>query len=85
MTLARAVAAKVDRDPSLLDAVRDWALTRDEPAYLEWQRILEQEWPEVRQALLDPGEEGKRRRQSSPFVGILTPAERWSFFPLKAP
>jgi hypothetical protein len=84
LRLAIAVAEKIDANPSLLDGVRAWVSRRQTPAYQEWQSILQREWSEVREALLDPGEEGKRRRQSSPFVGILTPTERWSFFPVKA-
>lgn len=36
-----------------------------------------QDWTVVRQALMDEGEEGQRRRQSSPFVGVLSSPERW--------
>lgn len=83
LRLSEAVARKVDLDPSLLNDVRLWVSQRDAPAYREWQAILKRPWPEVREILLDPGEEGKRRRQSSPFVGILTPKERWAFFPVR--
>lgn len=84
LRLAEAVADKVDSDLSLLEGVRRWVSGREARAYQEWKPILERPWPEVRERLLDPGEEGKRLRQSSPFVGILTPRERWEFFPVKS-
>lgn len=83
LALANAVAAKIDADTSLLEGVRQWVSGRPELAYQEWQTLLTRPWPEVRAVLLDPGEEGQRRRQSSPFVGILTPQERWAFFPVQ--
>ena len=85
LRLAQAIVGKIDHDTSLLEGVRDWASRRDAAAYREWCQILERPWPEIRAVLLDPGEEGKRLRQSSPFVGILTPRERWAFYPVKAP
>jgi hypothetical protein len=42
--------------------------------------ILSRDWPEVRGILLDDSEEGRRMRQSDPFCGILTPAERWEIY-----
>ena len=50
------------------------------PAVAEWGRILELEWEAIRPLLLDPGEEGRRLRQSSPFCGILSPRERWEIY-----
>ena len=47
------------------------------PAIAEWRELLMQDWTVVRQALMDEGEEGQRRRQSSPFVGVLSSRERW--------
>lgn len=43
----------------------------------EWAAILEQPWSGIRKTLLDPGEEGKRLRQSSPFCGVISNDERW--------
>ena len=83
LLLAQAVAEKIDRDPELLAGVRTWAGKQTAPAYVEWQGILELSWTEVRSVFLDESDEGQRLRQSSPFVGILTPQERWKFFPVK--
>jgi hypothetical protein len=46
----------------------------------EWDRILEQEWEAIRLLLLDPGEKGRRLRQSNPFCGVLSPRERWEIY-----
>lgn len=80
LRLAQVIAQKIDANGSLLEQVKRWASLQQAPAYREWQAILQKPWQEIRRTLLDPGEEGKRLRQSSPFVGILTPQERWTFF-----
>ena len=85
LALARAVAQKIDCNEELLDGVRRWAQAQSAPAYREWSEYLAKPWPEVRKVLLDPSEEGCRLRQSSPFVGILSNRERWSFFPVANP
>ena len=83
LALARAVAAKIDEEPFLLEAVKEWACKQDAPAYREWMGYLEKPWEDIRKILLDSSEDGVRLRQSSPFVGVLSPQERWKFFPTK--
>ncbi len=80
LLLAQAVALKIDRQESHLEKVRAWAEQHRNPATEEWLKILDAPWVEIREALLDPGPEGQRRRQSSPFVGVLTPQERWQVY-----
>ena len=86
LALARAVADKIDSDPGregLLKAksvCARWFANRPTPAHGEWKTLLEQPWDLVRSALLDPSEEGKRLRQSSPFCGVLMPRERWAIY-----
>ena len=46
----------------------------------EWLVLLEKPWDEIRTILLDESEEGQRLRQTDPFCGILTPAERWQIY-----
>jgi hypothetical protein len=77
------VARKIDRDPALLAlAGRNldrWQRQRNgqlPPALAEWREILRQPWPAVAAILTDPGEDAARLRQSSPFPGVLTAAER---------
>ncbi|MFA5508806.1 MAG: hypothetical protein WC314_22320 [Vulcanimicrobiota bacterium] len=80
LRLAHEVARRIDRDPSLLAKVRAWADRQTAPAMVEWQLILHGSWSAIRATLLDPTDLGKRLRQSSPFVGILTPRERWRIY-----
>jgi hypothetical protein len=86
LVLARAVVDAIDRDPSRVglerarSTCRRWHLQAPSPAVAEWGRILELEWQAIRLRLLDPGEEGCRLRQSSPFCGILSPRERWEIY-----
>ena len=47
------------------------------PALEEWPGLLSGDWSGIRAKLLDEGEEGQRLRQSNPFTGVLSPAERW--------
>ncbi len=77
------IAQKIAADPALIDlARRNLASWRsrygDSPprALDEWQEILKRSWPEVAAIMMDPGESAIRLRQSSPFAGALTPAER---------
>jgi hypothetical protein len=81
-----AIAEKLRADPKLLEKVRDRLRgmladervsisTRD--AYREWLDVIEQHsFEEVLSLLVDPGEEGKRLRQSTPFAGMLSKTER---------
>ena len=80
----RAMAEKIRCQPALLDIARGnlrrWmAAERDatpSQSRREWGRILETEGVEaILRLITDPSEEGHRRRQSSPFAGILTPEE----------
>ena len=86
LALAQAVAAVIDRDPRRagLDKARRtcarWHLQSPARATAEWIAILERDWPQVRTVLLDPGEGGRRLRQSNPFCGILSPRERWELY-----
>lgn len=86
LALARAVADAIDRDPNKAGLARArstckrWQLQAPSPAGAEWGRILELEWEAIRHFLLDPGEEGRRLRQSNPFCGVLTPRERWEIY-----
>lgn len=86
LALARAVVDAIDRDPSRAglerarSTCRRWPLQAPSPAAAEWSRILEREWEAIRLFLLDPGEEGRRLRQSNPFCGVLAPRERWEIY-----
>ncbi|MDE0009173.1 MAG: hypothetical protein OXS50_12935 [Gammaproteobacteria bacterium] len=77
-----AIAAKIDADPALLDVpqrnIERWTKLTGyrHPAYAEWLQILERPWPDVRRLLIADDENATRLRQSTPFVGVLSPWER---------
>ena len=79
----RLVAAKLRTNPALLEKARAnlsrWLQTsgnRAVPDLLEWQLVLDGSLSEVLALLVATDERARRLRQSSPFCGILTPAER---------
>jgi hypothetical protein len=79
----RLIVEKLRRDPTLVDKARAnlsrWLQTYDQrsvPTLLEWQRLLDGPFVELLAILESTGERAARLRQSSPFCGILTPAER---------
>ena len=80
-----AIAEKVRRQPALLEIAREnlrrWSAAEPDvtlsQARREWQRILDAgDVADIIRLITDPTEEGHRRRQSTPFAGILTPEER---------
>lgn len=77
------IAQKIERDPKLLDVPRNnlkrWSARweNEVPAwYGEWRGIMNRPWAEIAAIITEPSEEGARLRQSSPFAGILSAAER---------
>jgi hypothetical protein len=86
LALARAIVDIIDRDPHrgglhrARSICRRWCRESPAPAVVEWIQLVEQEWEAIRPLLLDPGERGRRLRQSSPFCGILSPRERWDIY-----
>ncbi len=84
--LAREVARVIDADPDrrglakARDVCNRWLSFRSDPVLHEWKATLDKPWEEVRAVLLDPGEEGRRLRQSTPFCGIIPPRRRWELF-----
>ena len=82
LALHALIAHKLVRDPGVLDQARRnldrWRAARgEEPAALaEWRAILKRPRREVAALLVDPGENATRLRQSSPFTGVLTAAQR---------
>lgn len=83
--MVRRIVARIDADPEqrglahAKDVCDRW-VKQGIGSAREWQRILERPWPEVRAILLDESDEGQRLRQTDPFCGILTPAERWQIY-----
>jgi hypothetical protein len=87
LALHRLVAEKISADPALLDKaranVRRWQAASGEPslALSEWEHILDAApVDEVVALLIERSERATRLRQSSPFAGILTEAERRTIY-----
>ena len=83
LALHEAVAAKLESDPRLLEVARGnlerWLITTSGAALLEWRHLLDvTPLPQLLALLRSPGDHATRLRQSSPFAGLLTPAERQS-------
>lgn len=81
LALHEAVAARLEANPALIDRasanLRRWLGARTEPAWLEWQRLLETaSLPELLALLRSSDDHAAWLRQSSPFAGLLTREER---------
>ena len=86
LALHRAVAEKLRADPSLIEQARDnirrWQAARESssPALAEWERLLSEPTEKIAALLVERSERANRLRQSSPFAGILTEAERKAIY-----
>ena len=81
LALHEAGAARLEAEPHLLEVARAnlqrWLAARPVAALREWQRLLDGlPLLQLLQLLRSPEDEAVRLRQSSPFAGILSPAER---------
>jgi len=83
LALHCAIARKIEADSSLLDKARRnlqaWeAGCRDgvPRPLLEWKRLLDLPWPSLAAILTGMDDRSIALRQSSPFAGILSAAER---------
>ena len=77
------IAQRLRENPAVLDKARSvlakWMTSCDasvRPVFEEWRAILEGPLSGVLATLEGEDEKSARLRQSSPFCGILTPAER---------
>jgi hypothetical protein len=78
----REIADRLLRDPAILnrarDRVRSWAADFPERPFVKrWASILEGSPESVAAFLVERTELAQELRQSSPFAGVLSPAERW--------
>lgn len=86
LAMHRLIAEKVLADPALLDTARGnlrrWQNTEGSPRLTlsEWENILGGSAAQVAQFLVEHSERATRLRQSSPFAGILTEAERQTIY-----
>jgi hypothetical protein len=86
LAMHRLIATKVRADPALLDKAREnvrrWQASdgSPKPALAEWEQILDGTVNEVAEFLAERSERATRLRQSSPFAGLLTEAERGTIY-----
>src|SRR4051812_10790806 len=75
--LVEASIEKIEADPSLRDRmalnVSRWS---NVPLRTQWEKRLQQTWPDLRSQLLADSEEASALRQDAPLAGVLTGAER---------
>ena len=82
LAMHRLIAEKVRANPALLDEARANLRRAQEKegspslALAEWENILSGDAAQVAEFLENRSERATRLRQSSPFAGILTEAER---------
>lgn len=81
------VAEKIRRDPSLFEkpkeVIKRWSLIvspHSQPYLREWEKLLDQGMDACLAVATEDSERAAALRQSSPFVGILSNAERQAFF-----
>jgi hypothetical protein len=86
LALHRAIADKLRSQPALLHIAREnlhrWygQSGRSRPYLDEWYRILACPLEDVLALIGQESERMTALRQSSPFAGILEPAERWAIY-----
>ena len=86
LELHRAIAAKLQAHPALLEIARDnlarWSSSqgRSQPYWDAWREILGRPLPEILELLGEERERMDAMRQSTPFAGVLEPAERWAVY-----
>jgi hypothetical protein len=79
----RAIAERIQDDPAVLERararVRTWlAALGGAPRYARaWNEVLSRPLAAIVAFLVDPGENARELRQSTPFAGVLPLRERW--------
>jgi len=85
--LCAMTAAKIDRNPALLDVVhrnferwqeRERCVPGD--AIRVWRKTLRLPWPEIAARLTEQSQQGLRLRATAPLFGVLTGPERRRIF-----
>ena len=84
LKLARAIADRLGRDPSLVERAKKYidkrlgrASAAERKELIEWKRLLEStSTAQLCKLLVDPGERATRLRQTLPFLDVLSKDER---------
>jgi hypothetical protein len=86
LELAKRIAAGLPRHVEWIELARAnlhrWAQRNHDSSGLlrcdaEWQALSDRPVTDICTALTSETDEGQRRRQNSPFAGVLSPAEVW--------
>jgi hypothetical protein len=91
LELHRAIAAKLQAHPELIEIAREnlarWSASagRSQPYWEAWREILDRPISEVLALLEEDSERMNAMRQATPFAGVLEPAERWAVYSRFAP
>jgi len=81
--LHRAVWARIQAEPTLLDAVRErlesWRAdaSKSQPYVEAWLRLVDGPPAELHAALTGQDEASRALRQATPFAGLVDARERW--------
>ena len=85
LAMHRVIAEKIRRDPALIERARltlaRWLSTVDpasRPYLDQWQHLLSQDLETCLAAVVEESPRATALRQSSPFAGLLTHAERFA-------
>ena len=78
----RAVAARLAREPALLDTtrarLRGWIDENRSAHYArQWLALVDSPLPTLLAFLVDPSERARALRQATPFAGLIDARERW--------
>lgn len=79
----RAIAERIEHDPSIIDAARERVRTWQgvHPRYIAaWREVLDRPVPEIIALLTEDSERMTMLRQVSPFAGALDPRTRWQIW-----
>lgn len=86
LELHRAIAEKLRAHPELIAIAHDnlarWSQTQtqSQPYWDAWRAILDRPRPEILELIVEDSEHMTAMRQTAPFAGVLTPAERWALY-----
>jgi hypothetical protein len=85
LAMHRLIADKIRAEPKLFEIasqnIERWSRTPGRNAALlaAWSRVLEQGIAAALAVATEDSERARELRQSTPFAGVLSPQERWSF------
>lgn len=90
LAMHRLVAEKIRRDPALFEKARRtlarWrtiVCPASQPYLDEWEQLMKRGIDACLAVAIEDSERANALRQSSPFTGILTNQERYSFLKIK--